>query len=150
MRIPLLWALMAATAAGDDLAGLVEPRRPEPEPLPPADPDEVQRLATEGTRYEILAYQHAHMLTEDQTDALLGRLDEMERRRQDEARAWAEKQAALRRAEHEAARLAAWEASPLSVRCPKCGAGKGKRCQGAKVFMNTPHPERVRALERRR
>ena len=60
MRIPLLWALMAATAAGDDLAGLDEPRRPEPEPLPPADPDEVQRLATEGTEARIWRYLHTH------------------------------------------------------------------------------------------
>lgn len=125
------------------------PPRPPPAPLPPADPDEVHRLAIEGTEHEVWSYRYAHALTEAQTGALLDRLDQIHQARRQAAEEVARKQKALERAEREAARLAAREASPLSVRCPKCGAGKGKRCQGAKVFMNTPHPERVRALERR-
>lgn len=149
MRIPLLWALMAATAAGDDLSALAEPRRPEPEPLPPADPDQVGRLATEGTEARIWAYLRTHRTNRTQHADLLRRIDELRQARRQAADEAAREKKALELAAHEAARLAEWQANPLSVRCPRCHARPGKRCRGAKAFMNTPHPERVRAAQRK-
>lgn len=160
-NIAAAFAILALTAAsadpgGSELPDLPPDRRPPPRPprtppppLPPADPDRVRWLATEGTEHEVWSYRYAYALTEAQTGALLDRLDQISQARRQAAEEAARERLAKERAEREAARLAAWSASPLSVRCPKCNAGKGKRCQGAKVFMNTPHPERVRALERR-
>lgn len=148
MRIPLLFAMMAAAAAGDDLSALAEPMRPEPEPLPPADTDEVQRLATDGTEARIWRYLHTHRTSRAQHADLLRRLDEIRQARRQAAEAAREKKA-LELVAHEAARLVEWQANPLSVRCPRCRAKSGKRCHGAKAFMNTPHPERVRVIQRK-
>lgn len=153
LNAALLTLLLAGAPAvsGADLLipDRLSPRRPRPPPLPPADPDEVQRLATEGTEDEIWSYRYDHALTEAQTGALLDRLDQLYRARHQAAEKAAREQKALEKAERDAARLAARGADPLSVRCPKCNAGKGKRCQGARATMPQPHPERVRALERR-
>lgn len=154
MRIPLLWALMAATAAGDDLAGLAEPR-PKRAPRSPADPDEVARLARDGTESEIQRYRHDHHLSSADDGALLQRLDDLDfayhaarLERLERIAQQQEARDALLRAERQAQR-AAEPVTPLAVRCPRCRARPGKRCRGANALMDTPHPERVRAAQRK-
>lgn len=160
-NIAAAFAILALTAAsavpGADLPAVPpdrrpppRPPRPPPPPLPPADPDRVRWLATEGTEHEVWSYRYAHALTEDQTGALLDRLDQISQARRQAAEEAARERLAKERAKREATSAAAWSASPLSVRCPKCHAGKGKRCQGANATMPQPHAERVRAMERRR
>lgn len=159
--IAAAFAILALTAAladpgGSELPDLPpdrrpppRPPRPPPPPLPPADPDRVRWLATEGTEHEVWSYRYAYTLTEAQTGALLDRLDQIHQARRQAAEEAARERLAKERAEREAARAAAWSANPLSVRCPRCNVGKGKRCQGANTTMPQPHPERVRAMERR-
>lgn len=154
MRLHFLFALVAAAAAGDDLLAPVEPRRTPPPPRQSADPDEVARLASEGTEAEIHRYRRGHLLSPTQDGDLLQRLDDLDLARSvarlerleliaQEQRA---KEARLQ-AERQAERTAAPKA-PLSVRCPRCQAKKGKRCQGRNALMDQPHPERVRAARR--
>jgi hypothetical protein len=77
---------MAATAAGDDLSALiVEPRRPEPDPLPPADPDQVKWLATEGTEARIWSFLQTHRTSRAQHADLLRRIDEIRQARRQAA-----------------------------------------------------------------
>lgn len=157
MRLPILFALVAAAAAGDDLlAPVVEPRRTPPPPRPPADPEEVARLAREGADGEIHRYRRGHLLSPTQDGDLLQRLDDLDLARSVArlerldliAREQEAKEARLR-AERQAERTAAPKA-PLSVRCPvkHCRAKPGKRCQGRNAVMDQPHPERVRAARR--
>ena len=160
MRLPILFALVAAAAAaaGDDpLAPVVEPRRTPPPPRPPADPEEVARLASEGTEAEIRHYRREHLLSPTQDGDLLQRLDDLDMMRSiarlERLEIIAQEQGAKEarlRAERQAERAAA-PMTPLSVRCPvkHCRAKPGKRCRGrGGELLDTCHPERVRVFER--
>ncbi len=157
--LPLFAAMCFAAGA---VAETPAPTPPEP-PLPPrpprpdADPEVVARLASEGTEAEIHRYRREHRLSRADDRALLQRLDDLDlawsvarlERLELIAQEQKAKEARLR-AERQAERAAA-PVTPMSVRCPvkHCRAKPGKRCHGAKAFMDTPHPERVRASERR-
>lgn len=154
--LTLAFALASDEGTVADLPALPQrprPPRPPPPPPPPADPDEVQRLATEGTEGEIMACLHTRRVSRTQHADLLRRLDELDMQRAEARREEVAQREAAAKAQRqearEAARLAAQQADPLSVRCPKCNAGKGKSCQGARATMPQPHPERVRAWDRR-
>ena len=129
------------------------PPRPPPPPPPPADPDEVQRLATEGTEARIWSFLQTHRTSRAQHADLLRRLHELDMQRTEARREETARREAAAKAQRqevrEAARAAAWSANPLSVRCPRCHAGKGKRCRGANAAMSAPHRERLRAWDRR-
>jgi hypothetical protein len=149
-------ALAAAQAnPGADVLVVPPDRRPPPQPppLPRADPDEVDRLATEGTEGEIMACLHTRRVSRTQHTDLLRRLHELDMQRTEARREETARREAAAKAQRqevrEAARAAAWSANPLSVRCPRCHAGKGKRCRGANAAMSAPHRERLRAWDRR-
>lgn len=133
-NLTLLAMLLSAAPMGD--APPVEALRADP-PRPPADPDEVRRLATEGTAREIVAYRRAHRLSDAERAA--------------ERAAWAKAMRANAPKEEATPSVAPERRamSPLSVRCPKCSAKPGKRCHGPNAFMDVPHPARVRAARRR-